>query len=162
MRRAVATMGLLTLLLAGCGGDSDDAAPGAGPTTTAAAATPGSVDTDFTGQDSERFCELLRTYNTRFEGLGITDPTQLKALATEAEAALREAVALAPAEVKGDVNVVAAASTGFFKVLAQANYDFTRVTPDALAGLQTPEVQASTQRLGAYGQKVCGLTQPPP
>lgn len=160
MRRTLVTGMLLTLLLAGCGGDSDDAEPAAGPTTTGAtgSATPGSVDTNFTGQGGERFCELARAYRQRLDRLGTTDPTQLRELSTEAETAIREAQAAAPPEIKGDVQVVAAASTAFFQQLARVNYDATKLTPEALAVTQRPEVQASAQRLEAYSQKVCGLS----
>ena len=157
MRRALAAVALLTLLLAGCSDDSDDDSA-AGTTTTVASTTSISVDTNFTGEGSERFCELARTYRERLDELGTTDPTQLRALATEAETAIKEAQEVAPEEIKGDVQLVAAASISFFEVLAAANYDLTKVSPDALSGLQRPEVQASTQRLTAYTQNVCGIT----
>jgi hypothetical protein len=161
MRRTFATAALLALVLAGCGGDSDDSESAPATTTTAVAAggaTPGSVDTNFTGEGGETFCNVTRTYIQRLEKLGTTDPTQLKPLAQEAEAAIREARAAAPAEIKGDVEVVAAASTAFFQQLARVNYDATKLTPDALGLTQRPEVQASAQRLEAYSQKVCGIT----
>ncbi len=160
MRRALVTTVLLALVLAGCGGDSDDAEPAGGTTTTAAAgtATPGSVDTNFTGQGSERFCGLARSYRERLDKLGTTDPTQLRPLATEAETAIKEAQAAAPSEIKGDVQVVAAVSMAFFQQLAKVNYDLTKMPPDAVSGLQRPEVQASTQRVAAYSEKVCGVT----
>ena len=157
MRRALAAVALLTLLLAGCSDDSDDDSA-AGTTTTVASTTSISVDTNFTGEGSERFCELARTYRERLDELGTTDPTQLRALATEAETAIKEAREVAPDEIKGDVQLVAAASISFFEVLAAANYDLTKVSPDALSGLQRPEVQASTQRLTAYTHNVCGIT----
>ncbi|MDP8936930.1 MAG: hypothetical protein M3O23_04260 [Actinomycetota bacterium] len=159
MRRALLTMVVLTLLLAGCGGDSDDAEPaGATTTTTVGTATPGSIDTNFTGEGSERFCGLARSYRDRLDKVATSDPTQLRALANEAETAIREAQAAAPNEIKGDVQVVAAASTAFFQQLARVNYDLTKMPPDAVSGLQRPEVQASTQRLSAYAEKVCGLS----
>ncbi len=160
MRRALATVALLALLLAGCGGDSDEAGPAATTTTTAptGAATPGSVDTNFTGEGSEAFCGLARTYSERLNKLGTSDPTQLRPVALEAENAIREARAAAPPEIRGDVRIVADASSAFFEQLARVNYDITKMPPDAAAGLQRPEVQASTERLEAYTQKVCGLT----
>ncbi len=157
MRRALAAVALLTLLLTGCSDDSDDDSA-AGTTTTVASTTSISVDTNFTGEGSEQFCQLAGTYRERLDELGTTDPTQLRALATEAETAIKEAQEVAPEEIKGDVQLVAGASISFFEVLAAANYDLTKVSPDALSGLQRPEVQASTQRLTAYTQNVCGLT----
>ncbi len=161
MRRTLAIAALFALVLAGCGGD-DDSESSAPPTTTttvaAGTATPGSIDTNFTGEGGETFCNLARTYSQRLDKLGTTDPTQLKPVAEEAETAIREARAAAPAEIKGDVEVVAAASTAFFQQLARVNYDLTKMPPDAAAGLQKPEVQASAQRVEAYSQKICGIT----
>lgn len=160
MRRALVTTVLLTLLLAACGGDSDDAGPAAvtTTTTTAGTATPGSIDTNFTGQGSEQFCGLARSYRERLDRLGTTDPTQLRGLANEAQTAIKEAQVAAPPEIKGDVQVVAAASLAFFEQLGRVNYDLTKMPPDAAAVFQRPEVQASTQRVGAYTEKVCGIS----
>ncbi len=160
MRRALATLALLTLLLAGCGGDSDEAEPSQGTQTTTAGATPGSVDTNFSGKDSERFCNLARGYSDKLGELGTTDPTKLKTVAQDAEAAIKEAVAVAPSEIKRDVQLVAVASTAFFQELAKVDYDITKLSSDAVSGLQKPEVQTATERLGAYTQKVCGITAP--
>lgn len=160
MRRALVTAVLLALVLAGCGGDSDEAEPAGGTTTTAAVdtATPGSVDTNFTGRGSERFCGLARSYRDRFDKLGAADPTQLRTLSTEAEKALKETQDAAPPEIRGDVQVVTAASLAFFQQLAKVNYDLTKMPPDAVSGLQRPEVQASSQRMIAYTEKVCGIS----
>ena len=135
MRRTLVTGMLLTLLLAGCGGDSDNAEPAGGPTTTVAAGPPtsGSTDTNFTGANSGPFCDMARKYGARRDQLTVSNPNQLRAVVTEAEAAIRDAVAVAPAEIKGDVQVVAAASAKFFKSLADANYDFTKVPPEGIS-----------------------------
>ncbi len=155
MRRTLATMALLTILLAACGGDSDEAEPSR---TTAGSATPGSVDTNFSGKDSERFCSLARGYRDRLDQLGTTDPAQLKTLVQEAESSIKDLVPAAPSEIKGDVQVLASGASAFFQQLAKVNYDITKLSPDAISSLQKPEFQASTQRLGAYSEKVCGIS----
>lgn len=165
MRRTLVTLALLSLVLAGCGGDSDDGETAAATTTTTVAtgpATSGSIDTNFSGEGSERFCGLVRTFRDRRDRLGNTDLTNLKPLVTEAESGLKELVVAAPAEIKGDAQVVAAAFTSFVQLLERVNYDATKLSPESLAQLQRPEVQASTQRLEAYGQKVCGVTTSAP
>jgi hypothetical protein len=165
MRRALAAVALLTVLLAGCGGDSDEAEPSRATTTTAGAATPGSVDTNFTGKDSERFCTLLRNYNDKFAQLGspLEQEAQRKTLAQEIDSAINEARAAAPPEIKGDVQVVAAALSGYIQELAKVNYDVSKVSfsSPGVVALQKPEVQASGNRLNAYLDKVCGITVPP-
>jgi len=160
MRRTLATMALLTVLLAACGGDSDEAEPSS--TTAAGSATPGSVDTNFSGKGSEKFCSLARGYRDRLGQLGTTDPAQLKALVQEAESSIKDLVPAAPSEIKGDVQVLASGASAFFQQLARVNYDITKLSADAISSLQKPEFQASTQRLGAYTEKVCGISASAP
>jgi hypothetical protein len=161
MRRTLAIAALFALVLAGCGGD-DDSESSAPPTTTttvaAGTATPGSIDTNFTGEGGETFCGLLRSYQEQRDRLSNTNLTDLKPLMTEAETGLKALVAAAPAEIKSDALVVAAGFERLLTVLEGVNYDATKLNPDALAGLQTPEIQASSERLEAYSQKICGIT----
>lgn len=160
MRRALLTTVLLALLLVACGGDSDDTKPAGATTSTTAVgtATPGSINTNFTGEGSERFCGLARSFSERRDRLGDTDLTNIKPLVVEAESGLRDLVAAAPNEIRTDAQVVAAAFTSFMKALERVNYDATKLPPDAMSGLQKPEVQVSGQRLVSYSEKVCGIT----
>jgi hypothetical protein len=146
----------LSLLLAvtGCGGDdSEETASTTPPTTSAEAPTP-----TFSGPGSGQFCELVKTYNDRVSGLSraTTTPAQLRQLATELGSAIQQAVAVAPAEIKTDVTLVAAAATDYLAGLQRAGYDLGKVPPDSLRRFQAPDVQAATQRLTVYGQTVCG------
>ena len=160
MRRTLATMALLTVLLAGCGGDSDEPEESGTPAT---AATPGSVDTNFSGKDSEKFCSLLRNYNDKFSQLGAPqEEARRKVLAQDIDSAINEAKTAAPPEIRSDVQVVAGALTGYIQELAKVSYDPARVSFSSagVTGLQKPEVKASGERLNAYLTKVCGLAPP--
>ena len=144
----------LLLVVTGCGGGgSDETAPTTPPTTSVAATTP-----TFSGQGSGQFCELVRTYNDRVSGLSraTSTPAQVRQLATELGSAIRQAVAVAPAEIKSDVTLVAAAATDLLAGLQRAGYDLNKLPPESLQKFQAPDVQAATQRLTAYGQSVCG------
>ena len=142
------------LVLTGCGGgDSDETATTTPPTTTAEATNP-----TFSGAGSGRYCQLVATYSDRVSGLSraTSTPAQVRQLSTELGSAIQEAVAVAPAEIKADVSLVAAAATDFLAGLERAGYDLNKVPPESLQKFQAPDVQAATQRVTAYGQTVCG------
>jgi len=149
------------LLVGGCngGGGGDEAAsttsvPGPRPTTTVRP-----VDTSFTGQDSAGFCGLARAYDERSTALGSSPtPEQLRTAVQEGQAAISQAVGSAPAEIKSDVEVLAAAFGTVVKELETANFDARGVSPAAFQQMQAPEFQAATTRFQAYMRNVCGVT----
>ena len=148
-------MGLTAVLgLAGCGGggSDDDAAPASStipPPTTAL------VGNDQIGTP---FCQLARTYTEKFSGLLIAanDPVKLRAATTDAESAIRQAQATAPAEIKADVTVVATAAKDALTALQKNNFDLSR-TPEALTRLQEPAFQTSFASLNRYSRAHCGV-----
>jgi len=159
MRRALGSLGLVTVLaLTACGGGSDDK-KAAAPTTTF---VPAPTTTVLTGNDqaSTPFCQLAKTYNDKSEGLttSLNDPVKLKAASTDAESAIRQAKDKAPAEIKADVSAVAITASQLLAALQKSNFVFANTSPSDLAKLQDPAFQASLGRLLAYGQAHCGLS----
>ena len=155
MRRLVVGMGLVAVLgLAGCGGggSDDEAAP---VTTTAPPPTTAVVGNDQAGTP---FCGLARTYTEKFSSLLISanDPVKLRAATTDAESAIRQAQATAPAEIKADVTVVATAAKDALTALQKNNFDLSR-TPEALTRLQEPAFQTSFASLNRYSRAHCGV-----
>ena len=144
--------------MAGCSGGGDDkASPTTVATTVSSTSVP--VPTSFTGQNSTEFCNLARTYNERFTRVG-TNPTpaQLRTLSREGQTAITQAVTAAPAEIKGDVQVLATTFGALLTELEKVNFEAPRLPPAALSKLSTPEFQASTTRFQAYTRTVCGLS----
>ena len=154
MRRLVVGMGLVAVLgLAGCGGGSDDdAAP--------ASSTVPPPTTALVGDDQigTPFCQLARTYTEKFSSLLISanDPVKLRAASTDAEAAIRQAQATAPTEIKADVTVVATAAKDALTALQKNDFDLSR-TPEALTRLQQPAFQTSFASLNRYSRAHCGV-----
>src|SRR5215210_5642094 len=139
MRRLVVSLGLAAVLgLTGCGGggDDDDAAPAQ---TTAAPVTTALVGNDQAGTP---FCGLARTYSEKFSTLlaVANDPAKLKAATTDAETAIRQAQAQAPAEIKSDVGVVAATAKDVLNALQKNNFDlcWRRARPSSCPASGTP------------------------
>ncbi len=156
IRTALAVCAFAVLALASCSGGGDDKAaqttPPTGPTTTVP------VPTSFTGQDSTQFCTLARTYNERFTSVGANPtPAQLRTATREGQTAISQALNSAPAEIKGDVQLLATAFNGLLAELEKVNFEATRLPPAALGQLSTPEFQTSTTRFQAYTRTVCGV-----
>lgn len=162
-RKILLACGIALIALTGCSGDDDDtAAPTtsapAGSVNTSPTTTVRPVDTSFTGQNSAQFCGLARTYNQRFTSVGANpSPAELRTVAREGQAAIRDAVSAAPAEIKKDVEVIANSFNTFLGELEKVNFEAARVPPAALQSLSAPEFQQSTTRFQAYIRNVCGV-----
>ena len=155
MRRVVVSAALVAVLglTASGGGDDDEAAPATtapAPTTTAPP-----VGSD---QAATPFCQLLKTYSERFSALlpAANDPARLRAATTDAESAIRQAQATAPAEVKADVTLVATTARDVVNALQRNNFDLSR-TPEALTRLQEPGFQTALTNVNRYGRARCGI-----
>lgn len=154
MRRLVVSMGLVAVLgLAGCGGGGDDEE--AAPTTTAPTTTTAAVGNDQAGTP---FCQLARTYAEKYASIltVANDPAKLRAATTDAESAIRQAQATAPAEVKADVARVATTASEVLAALQRNNFDLSR-TPDAITRLQEPSFTTALSNLNRYGRAHCGI-----
>ncbi len=117
------------------------------------------VDTSFTGQNSTEFCNLARTYKERSTAVGPNaTPAQLRTVAREGQTAIAQAVNAAPAEIKGDVQVLATSFGSFLAELEKVNFEVAKLPPTAVGQLSAPEFQASTTRFQAYTRTVCGLS----
>ncbi len=131
--------------LAGCGGGDDKEEATTDATTTVPVATTRAPRT-FTGANSEEFCVLARAnINTLREvPTVVSSPEDLQALLQEVAPQVREAVAVAPAEIKDTATVLA---EGFERLLTG---DYTV--------LSEPEFGVAGQDLQEYGRQVCGIT----
>ena len=153
MRRLVVTIGLAAALaLTACGGgDDDDAAPAP---TTAASPTTALVGNDQAGTP---FCGLARTYTEKFSTLltVANDPAKLRVATTDAESAIRQAQAQAPAEIKSDVAVVANTAKDVLAALQKNNFDLSRT--GEVSKLQEPGFQTSLANMNRYARAHCGV-----
>ena len=157
MRRLVVSIGLAAVLgLTGCGGgDSDDEAA---PTTTSPPPTTAAAVVSGNDQAGTPFCQLARTYSEKFSTIAASaaDPVKLRAATTDAEAAIRQAQATAPAEIKADVTVVATTAGQVLAGLQKNNFDLGR-TPE-VTKLQEPGFQTALANMNRYGRAHCGLS----
>lgn len=151
--------GVAMLVMAGCSKGNDKAAP----TTTAAASGPTTTalttNTSFTGQNSAQFCGLARTYNERFSKVSANPtPAELRTVTREGQTAITQAVNAAPAEIKKDVEVIAAAFNGLLAELEKVNFDVSKLPPTAFNSLSAPDFTQASTRFNTYVRTVCGVT----
>ncbi|HEX2118622.1 MAG TPA: hypothetical protein VHF91_05525, partial [Acidimicrobiales bacterium] len=84
------------------------------------------------------------------------DPAKLRAATTDAESAIRQAQATAPAEIKADVTRVAGTAGEILTALRRNDFDLSR-TPEAVTKLQEPRFQTALSNVNRYGRAHCGL-----
>ena len=155
MRRLLVSMGLVAILgLTGCGGggsDDDKAAPTTTPPPPTAAALVGN------DQAGTPFCQLARTYTEKYSTLlaSANDPAKLRAATTDAESAIRQARATAPAEIRPDVTVVARTAGEVLAGLQKNNFDLGRTSE--VTKLQEPGFQSAFGNLNRYIRAHCGV-----
>ncbi len=154
MRRLLVSAALAAVLgLAGCGGGGDD--DEAAPPTTVAPPTTAAVGNDQAGTP---FCQLAKTYTEKYASIltVANDPPRLRTATTDAESAIRQAQATAPAEIKGDVTTVAGTASQVLAALQRNNFDLSR-TPDVVTKLQEPSFTSALANVNRYGRAHCGI-----
>ena len=146
-------VGLAAMLaLTACGGGGDDDAAPASTTTPTPTTVPVGND-----QAGTPFCGLARTYAEKFGTLlaVANDPPKLRVATTDAEAAIRQAQAQAPAEIKADVTAVARTASQVLAALQKNNFVLGN-TPE-VTKLQEPGFQTSLASMNRYARAHCGV-----
>jgi hypothetical protein len=86
------------------------------------------------------------------------NPQQLQAFETQALAALTKLTASAPSQVKGAVQTIVTADQALFAALKAAGYNYTKVSPGALAKFDTPALAQAAKTITAYLKTSCGIS----
>lgn len=135
---------------------SEDATSDDTTTSTPATSTTGATE-QFTGVDSEEFCQLAESFDIEGALTGVESGAELEAAFDEVLGMLRQLDEAAPAEIEDDVTVVADAWAGLREPLAAADWNLLQVDPAALSGPDRPAQDAASDRLDAYVAQVCGI-----
>lgn len=152
MRKIALAVLVLGVVLAACGGGEKTAAPG--PAETTAPPVTGGGD----------YCDLAKKYNDAsaqiLSSADFSKPEGLRKLFDEAKKAIETVRPVVPSEIKADFEVVVAGFLKYIAALEKANFDFAKIDPKDIESFSTPEFQAASQRLAAYGQRECGIAAP--
>lgn len=148
-------------LLTGCSGRgagsaSPSPSPSAGLAPAATATTgPLTVDTTFTGLGSQAYCSMSKSYADAAARLGPHPDAELRQLYEDAARDIQSAAAVAPAEIKGDVQTVAAGFGALISALRNVDYDFTKLPADVVTTFMADDFRRASIRLTAYAKNVC-------
>lgn len=151
----VPTACLVALLpLIGC--SDDDKNDGATPTSAGTATTARPVDTSFTGEGSEEFCQFITTFTEGSQNVSPTaSPAELETSFREALAAIDQAVSVAPGEIKNDVTSIADTFERVVTAVSTADFNLDRVDTTTLEALQSEGFLDAVTRLQAYLTTIC-------
>jgi hypothetical protein len=118
--------------------------------------------TKLSGSSSSDFCDLARADEKAFSGANAASLSSenLKKDFANLGPALQHAADVAPKAIKSDFEVFINAFKPYLKALADANYDFTKIKPSSVTGLESPGVQAASDHIQQYFTQVCHLTPP--
>lgn len=171
-------LGLVALLLAGCGGTTSTASTGsaAGSPTASPSASPTGGSAGVTSGSS---CDAVRSFLTQaaadLEGIpaalaspgGSTSPDDQRRRAGDSFSKLADGLhklaASAPAEIAGDVQYLASAIEDIAKALGQAGSVPSEQALQTLSRLPSdPRFQAAVTHLTQFGARSCGITPPVP
>lgn len=126
------------------GSDDDGSSDDGGPTT---------VSGDFCSLAAEREAQ-----ETAFDNIDFTDPAAIEAALNENRDLLAEAIAAAPDEIRGDLEVVQEDFDRVYQVFADANFDALALADvDDSVFDDSPESDAAGERIDAYILDVCGI-----
>jgi hypothetical protein len=145
-------------VLAACSSDKgtvQNAEPPAAATTAAPVATT-TVDTTFTGRGSEEYCKLSSSYKRAADQLSPTNDAQVRQFMQDAARDIKAAVAVAPSEIKADVEKVATSFDALVNGLVSVNFDYTRLPPELIATFMSEDLRRASTRVTAYARDVCG------
>jgi hypothetical protein len=168
-RTAIAATGAAIALLAtACGGGADSARSPTGEKT-GEASTSGSVVTGSavgspaptdrpSSGGSGGFCDVVRSEMAKLKPLvpprGVAPtPAQLRVFYPASVTADKRTAEAAPPDIKADADRSAQKAAAFATVLERANYDISKVPPDA----GTDDDDGSVSRVDAYVKRVCGF-----
>jgi hypothetical protein len=183
---ASATLVAAATILSGCGSSGGSAAgtgPGRTPVATSgsanssvaptgpSASAPSSASTVASSQPGgglavgSNFCQQARVEQQAQQKsaseLAIDSPAALEKFEKQALTKLPGFVAIAPAPIKGDIQVLVAADQKLYSELAAVNFDIRKLNPSTLAGLQTPQFTKAADAIDAYLRQTCGITTTP-
>jgi hypothetical protein len=144
------------------GSGTSTTAPGSSGGSTSSPAGGSTTTIKLSGSGSSDFCNLARADDKAFSNFNPTGSSaaDLKKQFENLGPALQQAADKAPSEIKGDFETFVNAFKPYLQALADANYDFTKIQPSSVAGLESPKVQAASDHIEQYFTQVCHITTP--
>ena len=132
--------------------------PPAAASSALAAALTAAAQTTVKATGGGSFCKNLADgMNAAMKSATASTSDSLKKTMQTSLAEVEKLMLQAPSDIKTDLTTLVTAVSGFEAALAKANYDYTKVPPSALTGMETPQVQAAETRVDAWVKAHCGI-----
>lgn len=172
---------VLGLGLAACGSSGSDAdgdsttteASGGTEETTTTAADDEGTDTTEGGDDDGtsttvvatgggEFCDDLATYINEVDMSDIdpTDPAAYEKAIKQSAEDSKDLLSKAPDELDDAVEVLVQLQEDLIAELEKVDYDFMKLSPDALGAMDDPKLEEANEELTAYVEDTCGIDIP--
>jgi hypothetical protein len=151
------------LALSGCGGGSSSSSgqstPGSQPVSVPSSAPSGSGDNaDFCKKAQAQLSDVT----TQLGPLGdpTASPEKVKKIFSTVEAGYARVIAIAPAEIKPDLETLRSAIKALNAAYADGNYDAAAMATQLLPLLTDQKLQTAAQHIGDWSAKNCPSLQP--
>lgn len=107
--------------------------------------------------DAENYCAVVASLRVDDTFPALDQPRELLEQQMFAMTArFQEAAIKAPSAIAADVKAFTATYGQVVDALRGVNYDASRLAPEDVEALSSPELQGTLQRISAYDKRVCG------
>jgi hypothetical protein len=153
---------IAAIALAACSSSSKSASTATNPsgaTTTNGSSGNGSGGGGGGGGD---FCSKVKSDAQAFSSAGFTGKSaqDLKSVYSGLDAKLEQIKSDVPSAIKGDFDTYITFIKKFQKTLADANYDYTKLSPSDLVGLYSGNTGTALAHIGQYFAQNCHFSTP--
>jgi hypothetical protein len=149
------------LLVAGCGGSSSSSSPSSGapanstPASTTASTGTGSIDAAaFCSEASKILKGVDKQLAPALNPSAV--PTNVEKTLKAIKDAYAAVIAIAPADIKPDLQLMSGAITQLNEAYAKANFDPAKALGAVIPLLNSQKLTEASQRIGAWGAANCG------
>ena len=104
------------------------------------------------------FCKLIASSANNTKPFTGSSPAEMRQRIADVRKVEEQAVAVTPAALKSDVNVLFTATDKVWAALAKANYDYSKIDQTEISSLSAPAVVTAEQHLQAYMTSVCKIS----
>jgi hypothetical protein len=156
---AIALLATALLIVSGCGGSSSSDSPSASAPANSTPDTTASTGVGSLG--AAAFCkeadQLLNGLDAQLAP--VLDPSAVPADVEKTLKAIEDAyatvIAMAPAEIKADLQLMSSSVTQLTEAYAQANFNPAQALAAVIPLLNSQEITEAAQRIGAWGAANC-------
>jgi hypothetical protein len=150
------------LIVAGCGGSSSSSSPSSTAPANSTAPASSTASTGTGSIDASAFCKeaskILKGVDKQLAPAlnPSAVPTNIEKTLKAIKDAYAAVIAIAPADIKPDLQLMSGAITQLNEAYAKANFDPAKALGAVIPLLNSQKLTEASQRIGAWGAANCG------